>query len=292
MLRIGDAEITRVEESILEEDPSLFAGLDEDVIALNRDWLVPDFFDEQKRCLFTMIHSWVLRFRGKTILIDTAGGDDKDRPLSPRFHMKKTGFLERMKAAGVEPQDVDMVVLTHLHVDHVGWNTTLRDGRWLPTFPNAVHVVSAGELETRDPARGGAARPEATWAIYRDSVQPVLDAGLARIVEGTEELMPGLDLIPLPGHAPGMMGLRLRDGGKEALFVTDALHQPIQLRYPHWSSRYCENPVQATETRLKILRHAADTDAHILPAHFIKPYCARVRVDGEAYAFLPPDTVP
>ncbi|MEJ8573011.1 MBL fold metallo-hydrolase [Microbaculum marinum] len=292
MIEIGKFQISRVEEVVLDEDPSLLEQFDHDVLARHRDLLVPDFFNPERNCFRTMIHAWILRTPDKTIVIDTAGGDDKDRPLSPRFHMKKTGFDTRLAAAGVDPEDVDLVLLTHLHVDHVGWNTKLQDGAWVPMFPNAEYVATRTELEVRDPERGARDRPEASWGPYLDSVKPILDAGMMRIVEGDETLMPGIDFVPLPGHAPGMMGIRVRDDGKEAFFIADAMHQPIQIHYPGWSSKYCENRDLATETRANIFRHAADEGALLLPAHFCGPMCGYVRPTSDGYAFEPPAVHP
>lgn len=292
MIEIGDFRISRVEELVLDEDVSLLKHFGEATVAEHGEWLIPDFYNPERNCFYSMIHSWILRTPDKTIVIDTAGGDDKDRPLSPRFHHNKTGFLERLATAGVEPDDVDMVLLTHLHVDHVGWNTRLQDGAWVPTFPNAEYVATATELEVRDPKRGAAEKPPASWNTYLDSVQPIVDAGQMRVVEGTETIVPGVDLVPLPGHAPGMVGIRVRSGGKEALFIADAMHQPIQIYHPEWSSKYCENPQLADETRAKMLKYAADEGALILPAHFVAPYCAYVRSGPNGYVFDRPGETP
>ncbi len=293
MIEIGDFRISRVEEMVLDEDPSLLKHFDDEILAAHRDWLVPDFYVAERNCFRTMIHAWILRTPDRTIVIDTAGGDDKDRPLSPRFHKLKTGFDQRLAAAGVDPAEVDMVLLTHLHVDHVGWNTKLDGDRWVPMFPNAQYVVSGTELAARDPERGAREKPPASWGPYLDSVKPILDAGMMRIVEGDETILPGIDLVPVPGHAPGMMGIRVRDGGKEAFFIADVMHQPIQIHYPAWNSKYCENQDLAAETRAKVLRHAADVGALLLPAHFCGPTCGYARpVSGGGYAFEAPQQRP
>jgi glyoxylase-like metal-dependent hydrolase (beta-lactamase superfamily II) len=293
LIEIGDFKISRVEEVVLDEDPSLLKHFDDDVLARHRDWLVPDFYNSDRKCFRTMIHAWILQTPDKTIVIDTAGGDDKNRPLSPRFHKQKTGFDNRLAAAGIDPDKVDMVLLTHLHVDHVGWNTKLVGDTWVPMFANAEYVASRTELEVRDPKRGASGKPPESWDPYLDSVQPIVDAGMMRVVEGDENLMPGIDLVPIPGHAPGMMGIRVRDGGKEAFFIADAMHQPIQIYYPDWNSKYCENQDLAAETRAKVLKHAAAEGALLLPAHFCGPKCGYVRpAPGGGYAFEPPTQLP
>lgn len=289
MFQIGKFTISRVEESILDEDASLLKHFDDEIRSKHSDWLEPDFFNREKNCFNTMIHTWIIKTGDKTIVVDTSGGDDKERPLSPRFHHMKTGFDEKLRAAGVDPDKVDTVLLTHLHVDHVGWNTVLRDGKWVPFFPNAEYVMSATELEVRDPERGAKDKPPAAWHTFEDSVRPVLDAGLARVVKGDENLMPGIDLVPVPGHAPGMFGVRVRDAGEEAFLIADVMHQPIQIYYPGWNSKYCEDQSLATETRAKVLRHAADEKALLLPAHYGRPYGAYVERSGSGYRHRFPD---
>ena len=292
MIEIGEFTITRVEEVVLDEHPSLLEHFDDRILAENREWLVPNYYNEERAVFYSVIHTWVVQCRDRTIIIDTAGGDDKDRPLSPRFHMQKRHMDKKLEAIGIALDKVDTVILTHLHVDHVGWNTRLAGDRWVPTCPNAEHIVTATELEARDPKRGAAARPPASWNTYLDSVAPILDAGLMRVVEGTENLMPGIDFVPIPGHAPGMMGVRVRSGGKEAFFVTDVLHQPIQISYPDWNSKYCENQPLARETRAKVLKHAADEGALLLPSHFNTPHCGYVRSGANGYVFEPSPVAP
>jgi glyoxylase-like metal-dependent hydrolase (beta-lactamase superfamily II) len=291
LIRLGEFEISRVEESVLDEDVSLLKFWRGDTLRENR-WMVPHFYNEERGFFFSVIQTWIVRTPQRTIVIDTSGGNDKDRPLSPRFHQKHTDFPARLAAAGVVPDKVDQVILTHLHVDHVGWNTRLEGGKWVPMFPNAEHVVSEIELEARDPERGAASKPPGSWNVYNDSVKPVLEAGLVRLVKGTENLAPGIDLMPTPGHAPGQMAVRLRSGGKEALFIADVMHNPIQVSHPDWNSKYCENQDLAAETRARVLRHAVEHGSLILPGHFNQPNCGYVRQGSTGYVFEPSRELP
>lgn len=292
MISLGEFEISRVEEIVLDEDTSLFQHWNDTILQKHHDWMAPNFYNEERKVFYSTIQTWILKTPDKTIVIDTSGGNDKDRPLSPRFHKLQTNFVEKLKGVGIEPDKVDMVILTHLHVDHVGWNTRLEGDRWVPMFPNAQYVLTAKELETRDPKRGGASRPPGAWNTYYDSVQPILDAGLARVVEGAETLLPGIQLVPIPGHAPGQAGVQVRSGGKEAFFIADVMHNPIQIYYPDWNSKFCEDQDVARETRAKVLKHAADEGALILPGHFGPPHCGYVRRTASGYAFEPSSVLP
>jgi len=285
MFRFGEVEISVVPELMLREPTSLYPDFAPEVAQAELSWLAPHFYDPASQTFASSIHTYVLRFPDRLVIVDTGGGNAKDRPASPRFHQLNEPYLERLALAGVTPEAVDLVVLTHLHVDHVGWNTKLSDGRWVPTFPKARYVFSAIERDARDPARGGASKPTAYQDIFRDSVQPVIDSGQAWIVEGTETLAPRLDLMPIPGHAPGQMAVRIRSQGQEALLIGDVMHQPLQVSAPHWNSRYCEDQETARATRLKLLDYAAETGCAIFAGHFAHPHGGHVRRDGEGYRF-------
>lgn len=292
MIRIGDFEITRIEEMMLAEPVETFAGIGKDEIEAQRSWLVPTYYDEAAHAFPTSIHVWLVKKPGLVMLVDTGGGNGKERPLSPRFHMRDAPFMETLAKAGVKPEDVNYVLLTHLHVDHVGWNT-VRDGdAWVPAFPNATYVMSRVEAAHRDPQKGGAGKPPGATQPFVDSVKPVIDAGKARLVEGNESIAEGVDLMPIPGHAPGQMAVRLRSGGAEALFMGDVMHQPIQIHYPQVNSKYCEDQDVARKTRAELLAYAADHHALLLPGHFAAPHCGYVERDGAGYRFAPSKQAP
>jgi glyoxylase-like metal-dependent hydrolase (beta-lactamase superfamily II) len=287
MFSVGDIRIARIEEVVLPEPTALFAHWSDEALARHRDLLVPHCFNEAAGAFRVSIHSYLVTTPTRKILIDTAAGNGKERPASPRFGGLSTRFLDNLRAAGAAPEEIDMVICTHLHVDHVGWNTRLADGRWVPTFPNATYFLPRLEVEWRDPKRGALNRPPETHLPFIDSVQPILDAGQAVLVEGDDRLSDELDLLPTPGHAPGQIAVRVRSRGKEALFVADIMHQPIQIYFPEWNSKYCENPEVAARTRREILEYCADHASLVLPGHFGFPHGGHIKRRGEGFTFVP-----
>lgn len=281
----GNVRVTRVEEDVrmVARPEDWYVDYDAQALAPHLSWLAPHFYSAEHGRLISSLHSWVLRTGSLTILVDTCAGNDKDRPGFPAFHMLDHPYLERLRAAGVEPEEVDIVLCTHLHVDHVGWNTRLENGRWVPTFPNARYLMSRADHEYFE----GAAHPDRTDTkpmtrnTYNDSVLPVVEAGLSCFVNGDECLAPGLSLQPAPGHTPGQVRLDLSSGGALACFCGDVLHHPLQVPLWHWRTRVCVDPEQACVTRREVLQHCADSGALLLPAHFAHPHGAYIHeVDG------------
>jgi glyoxylase-like metal-dependent hydrolase (beta-lactamase superfamily II) len=292
--KIGDAVVTRIEESIgpLFDPGFFFPDWREDVLREHGHWLVPTHLAPDSGKLILSIHSWLIRTRHHTILLDTCAGNDKHRPAIPHFHMRKTPYLARLAAAGVATEAVDFVLCTHLHSDHVGWNTRLVDGRWVPTFPNAKYVFSKNERDYWDPARGllggtdGAAHAKSRFAgVFEDSVLPVIAAGQEMIVEGEYRLGDELSIEPAPGHTPGHVVVKLRSRDEEGVFTGDVLHHPIQIHHPEWNSVVCVLPEAARHTRRRILEHCAAEGSLMLPAHFAAPHAARIRRRGERFEF-------
>ncbi|MFO1425857.1 MAG: MBL fold metallo-hydrolase [Steroidobacteraceae bacterium] len=218
-----------------------------------------------------------------TILVDTCIGNDKDRGGAEGFHMLRTGWLDNLHAAGVDPARVDYVMCTHMHADHVGWNTRLRDGRWVPTFPNARYVFARTEFEHRRGLweSGG----NSGFGAFVDSVLPVVESGQALLVDGDHDLEGHLTLEPAPGHTPGNVVIHLRSQGAHAVMSGDVLHHPIQVVYPEWSAAFCEDPVQSAAMRRRFVETHADRDVIVLPAHFPAPTAGRIRSRGARWRF-------
>ena len=290
---IGAVTVTRVEEQIgfasLPPEKYL-VGFERDLLNRHLPWLVPQHYSPEHDRLITSVHSWLIRTERHTILLDCCAGNHKERPGFPRFHRLDTPFLDRLRRAGAAPEAIDIVLCTHLHSDHVGWNTMLRDGRWVPTFPNAKYLFSRAENEHGDPRRNPAADADLQRSnSYRDSVLPVIEAGQALLLDGAHAIEDDLLVEPAPGHTSGHIILKLADRGQRAVLCGDVIHHPLQAYAPHWNSGFCELPSQARATRRRVLEHCAEHDALLLPIHFGAPHVAAVTRAGEAFAlrFVP-----
>jgi glyoxylase-like metal-dependent hydrolase (beta-lactamase superfamily II) len=291
--RIGDVEVLRVEEMLTPGfDPGfLFPDFDADVLRQHPQLAQPNFFDVASGKLMSSMHSWMLRVGRHVILIDTACGNDKVRsyPAFARFHRLNLPYLQRLAECGVQPEDVTLVINTHLHVDHVGWNTRLQGGRLVPTFPNARYLMGRAELaHWRNPDGGLRVHPMGAEVIA-DSVDPVIEAGLVDLIDFDEEFLPGITVQAMQGHTAGQLAVRVSSRGESALFTGDTFHQPMQVYRPDWSSRFCESPETANVTRRALFEQAAETNAVLFPAHAGVPHAGRVKRKGTDYSFVPLD---
>lgn len=290
---IGNVEVLRVEEMLTPGfDPAfLFPDYDAQVLQQFPQLAQSNFFDAPSGKLMSSMHSWLLRMDGRIILIDTACGNAKVRsyPAFARFHMLQLPYLERLAECGVQPEDVTLVINTHLHVDHVGWNTRFVDGRWVPTFPHARYIMGRAELaHWRDPQGGLRVHPMGAEVIA-DSVDPVIEAGLVELIDYDDEILPGLTVQAMRGHTAGQLAVRVHSQGHTALFTGDSFHQPMQVYRPDWSSRFCEEPGLANATRRALFDEAAETDAVLFPAHAGIPHAGRVLRKGTDFSFVPLD---
>ncbi|HDR9181102.1 TPA: MBL fold metallo-hydrolase [Burkholderia vietnamiensis] len=289
----GDTSVTQVIE---QRGPGfapefLYPDWNPAVLEEHRDLMVPDCFDVVAQRFIASIHTWVVRTRHHTILIDTCAGNHKDRPALPRFHQLELPFLERLAEAGVTPEAVDYVMCTHLHADHCGWNTRLLNGRWVPTFPNAKYVFSRGEYEYW---LGQIGQEGFNANVFEDSVLPVIEHGQALIVhdDSAHAIADALLIHPTPGHSEGHVAFELLNGGRSAeggLFTGDAMHQPLQVFHPGWNSCFCSNPQRARESRLWLLEHAAEHRSTVFSAHFAGTSAGHVAHIGNGFGwrFIP-----
>jgi glyoxylase-like metal-dependent hydrolase (beta-lactamase superfamily II) len=288
---IGDVRVTRIEEQMGPGFPAkdFFPEFDADTFAAEGHWLAPSYYQPESGRLMTSIHSWLLRTGKHTILVDACSGNHKPRPGMPRFDMLNTQYLERLREAGVEPEEIDFVMCTHLHVDHVGWNTRLLDGRWVPTFPRARYLM--GQIEYEHWEQQHRLKPErpVNHGSFEDSVLPVVAAGQAEFVKADHCLFDdpsaGLRFVPAPGHTIGNMMIDLRGGQDHAVMSGDVIHHPIQCAAPWLANAADFDPAAALATRLNLLRRLADTPSFLLTGHFPAPTAGRVVSHGDAFRF-------
>lgn len=282
--RLGDLTVQRVTEQCGPgfAPDFLYPDWDPAFLAEHRDWMVPTCYDAAEQRFIASIHTWVVKTRHHVVLIDTCCGNHKERPQIPRFHQLDQPYLETLAAAGVAPEDVDYVLCTHLHADHCGWNTRLVDGRWVPTFPNARYVFSKAEHEHWSAPSGDA---DFNANVFEDSVLPVIASGQADLVDGEGAIGDAITIHPTPGHSPGHVAIRVRDGGAEGLFTGDAMHQPVQVFRPEWNSRFCADPTLARRSRRWILEEAAERQARVFSAHFAGPSVGTVSRRGDDFAW-------
>lgn len=278
VFRCGAFDVLRIKETLgaAFAPEHLLPDLPVDAIERHIDWLAPNYYDLPKKRFVMGTHSWLLRTPHHTILVDTCIGNHKSRPNSPGFNDLDQPYLKRLADAGFRPEDIDLVLCTHLHVDHVGWNTQLRDGRWVPTFPNARVLCSKAELASAEAKANGAHGDEDDRAVWQDSLLPVLEAGQLQTIAGTHAIEDGLLVEPTPGHTPGHVVLRAQSAGERMLFAGDLCHHPLQVYYPEVNSRFCEDAAGARATRRRILADCAESGALFAPAHWGPPHAARI----------------
>jgi glyoxylase-like metal-dependent hydrolase (beta-lactamase superfamily II) len=257
-----------------------FPGSDPELWEANRSWLTPAHWDAEADRVRVSVQTWLLRSAGRTILIDTGLGVGAARPGVPAG----APFLDALAVAGVTPADVDLVVCTHLHADHVGWNTRLaEDGAWIPAFPNARYLFSRPDLDFFHP-RGRTEEPGRSAAVHAESIEPILRAGQAQIWDDSHIIDENLRLTLAPGHTPGHGVLTLESGGDRAVFAGDLLHSPIQILAPEVSSCFCHDPAAATRSRRALLGWAAGHNALVVPAHFGGAGAVEIDQDGSRFA--------
>ncbi|MCB2106991.1 MAG: MBL fold metallo-hydrolase [Rhodobacteraceae bacterium] len=270
----GDVTVTKVLDDIGPYDAAAaYPGAPLAAFEKNEDWLVPHFYDPASKAIIFSYHSYVVRTQGKTLIVDTCIGNDKSRTRLAKWDMRKGPYLENLRAAGVNPEDVDYVTCTHFHSDHTGWNTRLFDGKWVPTFPNAKYLFSRAELENVQ-ARIKAGGGDAT--SYNDSILPILDAGRAEIIDGVRPVFDGVVINPSPGHTPGHHSVNIDSGGQHAVLAGDILHSPMEVLYPEWTCLFDQDKGHGVEGRMTFLKQYTDSDVTIFAAHFSGPTAGKI----------------
>lgn len=285
--KLGELLIRRVVEMEMGFDRFFFfPGTTAEDWAPHEEWLQPRALDPASGEIRLAVQSYVVRTSHHTILIDSCVGNHKERPNRPLWHMKTDdAYMTALAAHGLGPDDIDLVMCTHLHADHVGWNTRLEDGRWVPTFPNARYVFSKKELD----AWQGGGHPKFSDQPLQDSVLPIVAAGRADLVTSDHALDDEVWLAPTPGHTPDHFAVNLRSGDEHAVMCGDLIHSPVQCRHPEWHVWPDWDPDLAARTRRSFLEQHCETDTLVCTAHFPLPSAGRVVRAGDAFAFVDDD---
>ncbi len=275
---VGKVKITKVVELETVGSTRFILPLASNEEIRKLPWLIPHFATEEGR-LKMSIHSLVVETPSRRIVVDTGLGNDKEGRAVPTWNNRKGPFLETMAAGGFPPDSIDTVLCTHLHVDHVGWNTKLVGGKWVPTFTGARYVFGKTEYEHW---RDHSDEPDRA-AVFNDSVKPIVDAGKADLVASDARLGDEIALVPSAGHSPGHMSVHIRSDGEEALLTGDVAHHPCQMAHLDWSSTADSDPVQSAATRRELFGRFADTPTLVVGGHFS---AGHIRRDGDAFKFV------
>jgi len=277
--RVGDVTITRIVElQTLFDIPTLFPEASVEAV-LASEWLQPHFVTPEGRGIISM-HSLVIDAPGKRIIVDTCLGAGRERAGWAQDAEIQTSFLRKLEDAGFPCDGMDVVLCTHLHYDHVGWNTVCVDGEWKPTFPRARYLLNRTEYEfwAADREPNAAGLDEIQRLAFEESVRPLLDAGLVDLVEGTHRICEEVTLVPTPGHSPGHVSVHISSRGEQALITGDIAHHPSQLAHLEWGSPHvdfdCE---QATATRRRVFSELADKPVLVIGTHWAGPTAGWVK---------------
>lgn len=262
-----------IQESISKATPELIKEI---------SWIKPTYANEYGE-LFAHVQTFLIKDGDTVLLVDTCNGNDKNRVDLPEWGQLQTNFLEKLSASGVQPNEVDYVICTHLHFDHVGWNTILKDGVWVPTFPNARYLFSKEEFEYWDGMPEKEIEDDRQGII--DSVRPIINAGLADLVEVTHKVNNQISFIPTPGHTPHHVSIKIESNGEKAIISGDFIHHPCQLAYPEWDTVADTYPEQCVKTRKDLLESIKDKDIKLIGSHFSNPPIGNVVSDGDAFRF-------
>lgn len=273
--KIGDVTVTRIVELINHARAEEFFRSATTREVLDIGWLQPEFANAAGELILS-IHGLVVDTPTKRIMVDSCIGNDKAR-VWPNMDHLQTGFLDDLERAGFARESFDAVLCTHLHVDHVGWNTRLVDGRWVATFANARYLFGRAEYQHWATHQDDPAHPPVS---FLDSVQPIVDAGRADLIGHDHRVCEELTLIPTPGHSPGHLSILIRSEGEEMLLAGDAAHHPAQMTHLDWSSTADHDPAQAAETRRALFARFADTPTRVIGGHFS---AGRIVRDGDAF---------
>ncbi len=275
--QIGDVKITRIiEMEVAGGTKFILPQATRDEVQ-KIDWLAPHFADVDGNLIMS-IHALVIETPTRKMIVDTCIGNDKQRSI-PNWTNLQLPFLDDLKAAGYDREEIDTVMCTHLHVDHVGWNTMLVDGKWIPTFPNARYLMGRTEFEYWDSVD----EDDLNSGVMGDSVRPVFDAGLVDLVDMNHRVCDEVYLEPTTGHTPGHVSVHIESKGEEALITGDCIHHPCQIERLDWSSSADYDQAASKVTRESLMAKYADKDILIIGTHFATPTAGHLKSKGDAF---------
>lgn len=276
--RIGDVKVTKIVELEATGGTRFILPQATREAALSIPWLMPHFMDEDGR-LKMSIHALVIEAPSRRMIVDTCLGNDKQGRSVPTWNNLSGPFLRDLAAAGFARESIDTVMCTHLHVDHVGWNTMLVDSKWVPTFPNARYLMGRVEFEHWGDQQG----QEEQRSVFTDSVRPVFEAGLVDLVGTDHRISPEVSFVPTLGHTPGHVSIRISSKGEEALITGDFVHHPCQMARPEWAATVDYDQTASTKTRREVFGRLAGTPTLVIGTHFAGVTAGRVVRDGDAF---------
>ncbi len=279
---VGDLTIHRIIEQETTFMPALemLPDLTPELLAENKGWLQKARAIDDSGVFILCFQSYVVETPHHTILVDSCIGNDKQRPTRPNWHLKTDdSYMRALTTAGFSVADIDFVMCTHLHPDHVGWNTRLENGRWVPTFPNARYVFGKTEFDHWTEQNAKAEVP-----AFADSVLPIADAGKADLVRNDHVIGDHIRILPTPGHTSGHIAFTLGRGKDDAVICGDLMHTPLQTRYPELSAKFDTDPKQAAATRRSFLERYCDTETLCCTAHFPSPSTGKIRRHGDGFS--------
>lgn len=282
VINVGDAEIRQVEE-LAHKSSLLSLTKDQVLIDANKHWLEPLFLRSDGYWDF-IFQSWIMIVDSKVFVIDPCTGNDRPH-MYPMFNMLNTPYIERFAATGLKPEEVDYVFCTHLHHDHCGWSTQLRNGCFVPSFPNARYVYVRREYERWDTRRPGYKPVDYNVGVFEHSVLPIVEAGLADLVNDRHRISPSVEIEPAYGHSLGHSMLHLESTSKHAYFTGDVFHHPLQMLYPELHMPGCDNLDMAIATRRRVVDACLVRNALVIPAHFPTPHAGWLRKHNDTVTF-------
>ena len=286
--KIGNYLVRKLVEVVDPLSPEFaFIEYDDTKFENYKEWLSPHFMhinNEGTQLLFSF-HTFIVQGNNKTILIDTCIGNHKERSALPSWHQQNRPYIDNLRSMGIHPNEVDYVMCTHLHADHVGWNTQLIDGSWVPTFPNAKYIFSKIDYDKHNEIyTNKSINPDSNpnpgegdfYASWEDSILPIVNTNLSQIVNNDFSIDDSISILPTPGHTPGHYCVNLKSMGQEAFFTGDMMHHPILVAEPQWVTHFCLDPIQSTKTRKKFIESNTDSGAIVFAAHFAGPTAGQI----------------